>query len=83
MFRRKKTLDSILADFAKVRADLEEYINEHEIKVKENDARIRELIDETSEIEQNLAHAKYLLCRALPRVSGCATEPRTREISPQ
>jgi len=58
MFRRKKTLDSILADFAKVRADLEEYINEHEIKVKENDARVRELIDETSEIEQNLAHAE-------------------------
>lgn len=61
MFRRKKTLDSILADFAKVRADLEEYINEHEIKVKENDERVRKLIDETSEIEQNLAYADYLL----------------------
>ena len=61
MVRRKKTLDSIFADLAKVRADLEEYINEHEIKVKENDDRVRELINETSEIEQNLAHADYLL----------------------
>lgn len=70
MFRRKKTLDSILADFAKVRADLEEYINEHEIKVKENDARIRELIDETSEIEQNLAHAEYLLDKIRGLIGG-------------
>ena len=70
MFRRKKTLDSILADFAKVRTDLEEYIKEHEIKVKENDNRVRELINETSEIEQNLAYADYLLGKLRGLIGG-------------
>ena len=70
MFRRKKTLDSILADFAKVRADLEEYIKEHEIKVKENDDRVRELINETSEIEQNLAYADHLLAKIRDLIGG-------------
>lgn len=70
MFRRKKTLDSILADFAKIRADLEEYIKEHEIKVKENDARVREFINETSEIEQNLAHADHLLNKIRGLIGG-------------
>ena len=70
MVRRKKTLDSIFADFAKVRADLEEYINEHEIKVKKNDDRVRELINETSEIEQNLAHADYLLEKLRGLIGG-------------
>jgi hypothetical protein len=70
MFRRNKTLDSILSDFAKVRADLEEYIKEHEIKVKENDELVRKLINETSEIEQNLAHAGYLLDKIRGLIGG-------------
>ena len=70
MFRRKKTLASILADYAKVRTDLEEYIKEHEIKVKENNDRVRELINETSEIEQDLAYADYLLGKLRGLIGG-------------
>lgn len=70
MLYRKKTLDSILADFDKVRADLEAYINENERKVKENDELVRELINETSDIEQNLAHADYLLGKIRELIGG-------------